>query len=147
MKTLWLIRLTRNAYATYGQFEDAERAHLCYTVERPWLDNQHDVSCIPPGVYECHLRDSKRGYPVYGVYGVPDRDNIEIHIANLPSELEGCIAVGESFGTATIKSGETGHGVLGSTVAFGAFMATMAGQPFELTVIDPPIDPPSENAQ
>src|SRR6476660_4878109 len=64
----------------------------CFT-----LENTHKI--IPAGTYGITLYDSphnKRVVPL--LLDVPGRSEIEIHIANYPHELEGCIAVGQSFG-------------------------------------------------
>lgn len=54
---------------------------------------------IAEGTYEAKIRYSHRnGRDVIGLYGIPGRKDIEIHPANLPEELEGCIAVGDHTG-------------------------------------------------
>ena len=70
---------------------------LCVTVERPWLGNQEDISCIPAGVYRfAHYQSPTKGLVWLG-QNIPSRDEVEIHAANLASQLKGCIAVGASF--------------------------------------------------
>ena len=71
-----------------GQYE-------CSTLERPWLDNQPEISCIPEGTYEVIKTWSghfNRWMPELSA--VPNRSDIRIHPANWPSQLHGCIAVG-----------------------------------------------------
>jgi hypothetical protein len=52
---------------------------------------------IPEGSYPCKVRYSPHnGCDVIGVDGIPGRTDIEIHPANKPEELLGCIAVGET---------------------------------------------------
>jgi Family of unknown function (DUF5675) len=66
---------------------------LCHTIELPWLDNQHGISCVPEGRYELVKRwsDSKKWHLL--VCDVPNRDLILIHPANdALKELKGCIA-------------------------------------------------------
>lgn len=66
---------------------------LCHTIELPWLNNQHGISCIPEGRYELVKRwsDSKKWHLL--VCNVPNRDLILIHPANdALTELKGCIA-------------------------------------------------------
>ncbi len=134
MKVLRLVRLDSNTYATYGQLLDGENKRIAVTLERPWLENRHDVSCIPPGEYIAHRRMSpKRKYELFELADVPDRSNIEIHIGNLPSDTEGCILVGSSFGMFGTK-----HGIQGSGEAFRVFMESMRGvDAFTLVVTDP----------
>jgi Family of unknown function (DUF5675) len=66
---------------------------LCHTIELPWLDNQHGISCVPEGRYELVKRwsDSKKWHLL--VCDVQNRDLILIHPANdALKELKGCIA-------------------------------------------------------
>jgi hypothetical protein len=132
-------RLIQNSYATYGHLLDVENRIVCCTVERPWLNNANDISCVPAGSYLCHRYFSpKHQRDVFMLGDVPGRTNIEIHIANLPTELLGCIALGLHFGEVTNKRGDHGHGVLESEPAFDAFMALLAGeQVCRLTITDP----------
>lgn len=91
----------------------------CQTIERAWADNQQGMSCIPAGTYPCSLRFSPHhGFAIFGVDAVPSRSDIEIHAANLPSQLLGCIALGESRGTLNGQDA-----VLASQAAVDTFMA------------------------
>jgi len=55
---------------------------------------------IPAGRYKVILTPSPHlGYVTPELLDVPGRTKIRIHIANKPSELEGCIAVGETHTT------------------------------------------------
>ena len=66
---------------------------LCHTIELPWLNNQHSVSCIPEGRYELIKRWSDKLKWHLLVCDVVDRDLILIHPANdAMKELKGCIA-------------------------------------------------------
>ncbi|MEM6770941.1 MAG: DUF5675 family protein [Bacteroidota bacterium] len=82
-----------------------------FTAERPWLENKPYVSCIPVGVYG--VRWVPTGTPVpakfdghtwglsggnVGLYDRGLRTYIRIHSANLPSEVNGCIAPGTWLG-------------------------------------------------
>lgn len=68
-----------------------------YTVERPWLDNKPYVSCIPTGAYMMQRRQSPRFGETWHVTGVEDRTHILIHVANFPSDIQGCIGLGTSL--------------------------------------------------
>ena len=80
----------------------------CYTLERPWVDNERTISCIPEGCYEIGLKlygkwherwkdkDWYRG--VIMLHGTEPRSEILIHTANYVRQLNGCIAPGLSFG-------------------------------------------------
>lgn len=66
-----------------------------YTLEQPWRENRHDVSCIPAGDYYCsafmseHLKGS-----LYRVDNVPNRGGVLIHGGNFLKDTRGCILVG-----------------------------------------------------
>lgn len=77
---------------SYGSFN-------CKTLERPWKNNQSNISCIPKGVYEVKWTFSPRFMKyTYEIIGVQNRTGIRIHTANWWSQLNGCIALGDSFG-------------------------------------------------
>lgn len=132
-----LQRIRQTSKATFGEMRDSSGERLCYTIERPWLGNQHGVSCIPPGSYHVRLRWSpKHERNVYGLLDVPGRSDIEIHSANLPSELEGCIALGTEFGeVSTAKHGD-GYGVRHSKDAVTAFESTVGVTDWTLVIRD-----------
>lgn len=76
---------------------------VCYTVERPWLNNEKGVSCIPAGVYSLEPYTSSKYFDCFflgnknlgvGLLETFQRTYILIHPANYASELEGCIAPG-----------------------------------------------------
>lgn len=93
-----------------GTFGEMKVGNLLFkTVEREWLDNKKNISCVPAGVYDLipHLRVS--GTEAYalvnhelGVYRYPNekakRDLILIHIANTMKDVVGCIGPGKVFG-------------------------------------------------
>jgi hypothetical protein len=51
--------------------------------------------CIPPGIYDVLFMWSEHFQQIMPHIMVPGRTAIEIHWANYPVQLEGCIAVGE----------------------------------------------------
>ncbi|MBV30859.1 MAG: hypothetical protein CL504_09510, partial [Actinobacteria bacterium] len=65
-----------------------------YSVERPWMDNAPNVSCIPEGEYKVSWRLSPRFGETWHIQDVPDRTHILIHAANFPYDVEGCIGLG-----------------------------------------------------
>lgn len=100
-------RITLQRYANipgmgvYGTIKIGDRE--VFTCEREWLNNQPNISCIPSGLYglEPHqfrgrlkthalVGETVSHYPVEGVA----RFAVVIHPANIPSQLEGCIAAG-----------------------------------------------------
>ena len=60
------------------------------SLERPWLNNQVSVSCIPAGHYK-FKRDTHGRFQWFRVLDVEGRTNIEMHLGTKPSHSEGCI--------------------------------------------------------
>lgn len=136
---------------------------LLQTLEPGANDNARNRSSIPAKSYTCTLRFSERhGYALFGVDGVEDRSDIEIHVLNYvfnpdtqKQETDGCIGVGLDR---RVMEGEDAIG--GSLVALNGFMMEqgvphyrtlttkglvddfIAKHPqfcsFTLTVLDPP---------
>lgn len=73
---------------------------VCYSLERPWLNNAPFISCIKEGVYQLEPHKYKGRIDTFALVGDGvshwenglDRYAILIHSANYPSELGGCIA-------------------------------------------------------
>lgn len=106
MERIILERFETSDQGTFGKIRIGNETF--YTLELPWRENQNNISCIPPGVYECMMTDSahfKR--KMYLVDGVNGRTGIRIHSANfggdatlgLKKQLNGCIALGLHIGT------------------------------------------------
>lgn len=92
---------------TYGDLYVNDR-FVCHTVERPWLDNQPNISCIPEGTYKLERYTSPRFGDCFIISGETvdkfkndkgKRWGILIHPANTPGQLAGCIAPVERFST------------------------------------------------
>jgi hypothetical protein len=91
-------------YETLGTlivFFDHELIFTCHTIELPWLNNAHNVSCIPEGIYDVEKYDSPNKGMVFWIKDVPDRDGILIHKGNYATgkkvDTKGCVIVGSSF--------------------------------------------------
>lgn len=130
-----IVRIRETEHATFGRMYDARGGEICVTLELPWVDrdgNQRrdpNVSRIVPGTYRCVRKVSpKRGIAVWWLCAVPDATlagftdepdatTIQIHVANVPNDLNGCIGVGTAFGRVKEQDGITG-----STFAFHKFM-------------------------
>jgi len=95
----------------------------CLTVERPWLGNRPNVSCIPIGNYLLQRDNFPRFGNAFEVMGVPGRSAILIHAANTIDDIEGCIGPGERLGCLNGK-----WAVFESGIALKRFMADHAGQ-------------------
>lgn len=123
---------------TGGNIVDAEtNEELCVTMELPWRNNERGRSCIPAGTYRCCLRWSeKHQRKVYEICDVPGRSDIEIHSANWPEQLLGCVATGTAFGKI-----EGRRGISESKKALDKLEAWASGEEFELTITDPKWDP------
>lgn len=96
-----LDRIKFTTKETFGQLSSDDPDilfPLCFTIERPWLNNQHGISCIPTGIYQVEQYNSPTKGDVWQLLNVPNRSNIEIHPANFASQLEGCIAPGDAIG-------------------------------------------------
>jgi hypothetical protein len=69
------------------------------SLERGWVLNERNVSCIPKGTYKLVLEYSPRfKTDLWEIKGVPNRSECKFHSANYWFQLNGCIALGESYG-------------------------------------------------
>jgi len=66
---------------------DYNGERICYTMERAAL-------AIPEGTYPARKRDSAHFHMRVVGIDVPNRTDIEIHPANTPVQVKGCIATG-----------------------------------------------------
>jgi len=76
---------------------------IVYTIERPWLNNQKNISCIPAGIYGIEPFNSVKHPDCYllrnhalsvGSDGLMQRKYCLIHIANFVEDINGCIGPG-----------------------------------------------------
>ena len=72
------------------------------TIERPWLQNQNRVSCIPPGTYN-FVKSKANNNPKLGdvlrLTNPPFRNGILVHVGTKPTDSEGCILPTQLDGT------------------------------------------------
>ena len=67
------------------------------SLERGWLNNKKNISCVPSGTYKIKLEYSpKFNTELWELYGVPNRGECKIHIASFWYDLNGCISLGVS---------------------------------------------------
>ena len=93
-----LIRQEKTESFTRGELViDGEVKFI--TLERPWLDNRENESCIPAREYRCKLINSPRFGEVFEVLNVKDRTHILIHCGNHVSDTHGCILIGMRRGS------------------------------------------------
>ena len=137
-----LMKIERFAHTDFGTFGNLEvqkrgKKFTCFTVERRWLQNERNVSCIPEGAYRMNKRKSsvvsrttkgnfKEGWEVTGV---PNRSYIMIHPGNTFHDVTGCIAVGEQLGWV-----RNGLGVTQSILTFNRLMDFLGDGPAELHI-------------
>lgn len=128
-KKLRLARDKQDEWATLGRlFVDGE--YLCRTLERPWVNNQRSVSCIPTGVYRGAIQASprfRRDLPE--LLDVPGRSQILFHAGNTPDDTEGCILVG-------MERAEYEPRIMQSRIALSKLMDALAGNDFTLEVTE-----------
>lgn len=138
-----LARSPSTDQGTFGIFrmEDGTEFH---SLELPWRDNEHNLSCIPSGTYICKWVQSPKHGECYLITGVPDRQAVEIHSANFAgdvskgyfSQLLGCIALGMSIGLLEAPGAvKQQMAVLQSKVAIAQFEAKQNKQDFQLTIV------------
>jgi hypothetical protein len=127
---VWLVRELDDGHCTIGKMLLAG-GMVFFTLERPWLNNKKNVSCIPaPGTYHAQLRRSPHLGITYWLKDVPDRQFILIHSGNIVAHVQGCIMLGLSRGR---LRGE--RAVFQSVTAIRQFMKLMGGEPFTLEVV------------
>ena len=100
---LILVRTSYLALGVTGMILDHEGKPICLSLERPWLDNKINYSCVPQGQYRMkkdirHLgrEDECR---VWELQDVPGRSQIQLHIGNRVSESLGCPLVVTTLAT------------------------------------------------
>jgi len=71
---------------------------ICYTLEKPWRDNQQNISSIPADTYNGILRYDHNDHWRIELLDVPGRTHIQIHIGNTVDDISGCILVGDRLG-------------------------------------------------
>jgi hypothetical protein len=96
-----MITVERFAYTPFGTFGRLTFSDFeCFTVERPWENNEPDVSCIPVGTYplDPNAHYHRGNYDCCEILEVEGRTLIKIHIANTLDDVKGCIGVGSKLG-------------------------------------------------
>lgn len=131
--------LTRFAYSPDGTFGRLvlPGGWSCFTVERPWKDNEPFESCIPDGVYDLKRRRSPVVERTSGgdylegweVCDVPGRTYIMIHPGNWPRNFEGCIGVGKKY---MVMQGA--NGVTESGITFAELMGKLDGGEWKIDI-------------
>lgn len=100
MREVWVIRdlffdkqASLGTCLVYDEFK--ERLFKGASLERGWVDNKNNISCIPTGNYLLRLEWSpKFKTTLWEIYGVDGRSECKFHSANYWWQLNGCIALG-----------------------------------------------------
>lgn len=129
---------------TTGQMSGTPRPYS--TVELAWANNAPDKSCVPEGTYDLIPYDSPTHGPTWylsnaalGVGGAgAARSFCELHAANYPRQLLGCIAAGlEGAPMFDPASGEVSPAVEDSRPAIAQLLEDLgpmtAGHTLEIT--------------
>lgn len=109
---LTIIRVSSLDEGTFGVML-LDGKPFAVTGERPWVDNEKSVSCIPPGMYLCKRYKSAKYPDTFEIMNVPNRTYVLFHKGNFPlKDSEGCILVAEKFEEVNGKVAilESGHG-------------------------------------
>ncbi len=131
METIILIRDDVRAEGIRGTlFAKGETFHI---LERPWLNNRNDVSCIPSGEYQARfLLSSASGkfQNIYHLQDVPGRGGVLIHNGNIVDHSHGCLIIGKRRGTIAGRIA-----VLNSRTALHEFVELMQHEDFIINII------------
>jgi hypothetical protein len=93
-----LQRQTETPLSTQGEIV-SDGAFMAWSLERPGPQFESDYHRIPAGTYDITMYSSPHfGRMIPLLMNVPGRSNIEIHYANYPGDLKGCIGVGMQQG-------------------------------------------------
>ena len=162
MKQAILTRLETDDEGTRGRLEvlneiTGDVVYSCAVLELPWRNNKRDRSCAPAGSYLFKGRTDSPKHPgfVYEEWDDPatperedvkDRDNTQIHAANLAGDVEkgyvaqllGCIAPGKTFtkfpGGVKPAGAKDQLGISASGPTLKELLAVLNKETFHLTI-------------
>lgn len=113
-----------------------------FSIELPWRDNVHEISCVPEGIYVAEVVFvAKFDMNLYLLKDVPGRNSCLIHVANWAgdvslgwhSDVEGCTGLGDGRMMMTPpEKSRPQLAVVHSGPAIEAFMAATGGAPIEV---------------
>ncbi|WP_316747601.1 DUF5675 family protein [Pedobacter gandavensis] len=92
--TLTIIRTSENIGSTTGELF-INGNFVCHTLELPWQNNASYISSIPAGTYTARIRYDKKDQWRVQLNNVPNRSGVQLHIGNYPSQIQGCVLVGD----------------------------------------------------
>jgi hypothetical protein len=124
-------RIISTENGTFGVIRDGVTP-FALTLERQWLDNKPNISCIPAGKYTCKRFSSKAHPDTFEICNVKGRTGILFHTGNLMTHSAGCVLIGEQFETLGGKPA-----ILASKKGFTEFMTRLGNvDEFELIIKD-----------
>lgn len=84
---------------TLGSIYSPNGELVAKSMELPWKNNDHNVSCIPEGIYTVRKNAPKptRDYGYFRFDNVPNRNGILMHKITYVKDLKGCIGIGSRF--------------------------------------------------
>jgi len=127
-----LKRVQNTEFGMFGVIMDGN-IPFALTLERPWLNNANDISCIPAGKYTCERFHSETHPNTFQITNVKGRTGILFHTGNLVSASAGCVLVGEQY---ELYKGQPA--ILSSKKGFSEFMKKLENETsFEILIIDP----------
>lgn len=131
METAILIRDEVSSQVIRGTLRAKDK--VFHILERPWLNNKPNESCIPAGDYNAIFlpRSVSGKYKnIYQLQSVPGRAGILIHNGNLVDHSRGCLIIGLRRASLAGKPA-----VLNSRTALEDFVALFSGESFVLKII------------
>lgn len=129
MKTFTIKRISKRSDGVFGVMLDGD-IPFCLTLERPWLNNEKEVSSIPPGEYVADSAIFKSRYESFLLRDVPGRTGIFVHKGNWITDSLGCILLGEQFAVMQNPHDNNApeNSVASTGEAFTEFMQRAAGE-------------------
>lgn len=131
--TAVLTRLSDNGVETIGTLTAYKNGSTftCSTLELPWKNNQHNVSCIPKGIYQASIQPFHASSE-YELSPTAPRTGIFMHAGNYYSDSLGCILLGVK---PSDINGDKQIDVTSSVNTLSEFKTFMHNQPFTLTIV------------
>lgn len=112
--------------------KNGQSVFTCKTLERPWLNNQKNISCIPVGEYEVKWNFSPKFLRyTYEITNVKNRGGIRFHKGNYYYDIEGCVLLGNGF---VDINKDNILDIVNSTITVKAFENFMGKKPFTLKI-------------
>lgn len=127
-----ITRLSDNGVETIGSLVATNNGatFTCSTLELPWKNNQHDISCIPKGTYQASVQPFHNTH-MYELSPTEPRTGIFIHPGNYYKDSLGCILLGVRPSDIN-ADGQVD--VTSSVNTVSAFMSFMHNNDFTLTI-------------